>query len=66
MVAGLGGQVVIIINADSGDTLTLAHLSASSSAANQFILPNNVNLAIPPRGLAVAYYDALASLWFVS
>jgi hypothetical protein len=59
------GQTIWMFNADSADTLTLAHLSGSSSAANQFLCPNNVNFALPPRCGVALWYDATSSLWFV-
>jgi hypothetical protein len=65
MVPGLTGQTVWLFNADSADTLTLAHLSGSSSAANQFLCPNNANYALPPRCGVGLWHDPSSSLWFV-
>lgn len=64
MVPTAAGQTVWIFNADSADTLTLGHLT-TSTATNQFLCPNNVNYALPPRCGVAVWYDPTSSLWFV-
>jgi len=53
----------VIVNADSADTLTLAHESASSTAANRISCPNGVNLVIPFGGSVTIIYDATTARW---
>jgi hypothetical protein len=64
MVPTSAGQTVWMFNADSADTLTLAHLS-TSTASNQFLCPNNVNYTLPPRCGVALWYDSTSSLWFI-
>lgn len=44
-------------------TLTLAHLSGSSSAANQIVCPGGVNYALPNRSGVGLVYDGTNNLW---
>lgn len=65
MVPTSNGQEVWLFNADSADTLTLSHVSGSSSVGNQFICPNNVNFALPPRTGVALWKDTLSDFWLV-
>jgi hypothetical protein len=53
----------IIENIDTVDTLTIAHESASSSAANRVTCPNAVALVIPPGGSVRLVYDITSTRW---
>ncbi|MEO8701411.1 MAG: hypothetical protein ABI867_15300 [Kofleriaceae bacterium] len=57
------GAFVVFENLGSGD-LALEH-QAGSSAANQFVLPGNIGLTIPPNGAFICIYDATSSKWRV-
>jgi hypothetical protein len=63
MVPTLDNQIVLIINADSGDDLTIAHNSGSSSAGNQFLCPGGVNFVLQERGFGLAIWDVLSDFW---
>lgn len=59
------GVVLKIINASSTLNLTLAHESGSSDAVNQFRLPGNVDLVLPPRGSVTLWYESqVANRWY--
>lgn len=53
----------IIQNIDTTDSMTIAHESASSSAANRVTCPNAVSLVIPPGGSVRIVYDATSTRW---
>lgn len=53
----------ILQNIDTVDTLTIAHESASSSAANRVTCPNATSLVIPPGGSVRLVYDATSTRW---
>ena len=57
------GEIVVIENADSTEILTICHLHASSSAANQFMLPDGRDLILWPRTAAIFSYDDTTSNW---
>lgn len=62
------GAVVTIVNenADGGGTITFAHESSSSDAANRFFSTWKVNSVAPPNGGRVTLeYSAAASRWRV-
>jgi hypothetical protein len=54
-----------IFNVSSTNTLTLAHESASSTAANRFICPNNTNYVIQPNAAVDIWYDSVSQRWRV-
>ncbi len=56
------GELLLIENIDSVDTLTIAH-QATSTAANQFILPDSVNMRLGPRTGCWFRYDDTTSRW---
>jgi hypothetical protein len=66
MVAQGGGQIVWIENADSGDRMTLAHESTSSTTVNRFVISGNRDLVLLPRTGVWARYDGTSSRWFLS
>lgn len=58
------GQVVIILNSDSGRTYTLYHESASALAASQrFNLPGDVDLTLGPGEAVQVVYSGTLSRW---
>ncbi len=59
------GEIIEIINADSTDSLTIAHNSGSSTAANRFTLPNDFPLVIGPGQNGLFVYDDTAQRWKV-
>lgn len=65
LTATLGGDFIIIENLGTG-LLTLAHESASSTAANRFTLPGAVSLPVPAGGAQMLTYDEATSRWRVT
>jgi hypothetical protein len=61
------GQMIYLQNISDtvANVLTLAHESASSDAANRFLLPGNASLVIPNNGGALLRYDGTAARWRV-
>ncbi len=59
---GAAGRILIIENIGSFD-ITLAHASASSTAANRFSLPDSVDLVVPLTRSIPLFYDATTSRW---
>lgn len=53
----------VLHNIDTTDTLTLAHLNGSSSAANQFICPGGADLQLPPLSTVTLIYDYTSAGW---
>jgi hypothetical protein len=64
MVPTVNGQLVLICNIGTVDTITIKH-SATSSAANQFIGPNSADVALRKNGSVYAWYDGTSSKWRV-
>jgi hypothetical protein len=58
-------NILFFYNASSTNTVTVKHQSTSSSAANRFICPGAVDLAIGPTGWLIAFYDLGLSRWVV-
>lgn len=56
------GQVVMIANVDTTNTITLIH-DATSTAANRFLLFDNKNLALKRNGFCLLWYDGTSSRW---
>jgi hypothetical protein len=61
-VAGSNGQQ-LIINNNTGGSVTISHLSGSASSANQFSLPDSANATITSGSSATFIYDTGASKW---
>jgi hypothetical protein len=61
IVAQASGTRISIINIGSFD-LVLVH-SATSTAANQFVLPGAANLTLTPGSAAEIWYDATSTRW---
>lgn len=57
------GELLAIQNIDTVDTLTIAHESTSSTAANRFTLPSGQPLILEPRSGALFIYDASTGRW---
>lgn len=53
----------VLHNIDTTDTLTLAHLNGSSSAANQFVCPGGADLQVPPLSTVTLIYDYTSAGW---
>jgi hypothetical protein len=58
-----GNRLMLIVNADDTDTLTLAHEGATSTAANRFLLPGSTTRALLPHACALMMYDQTSSRW---
>lgn len=57
LVAKAGGSIRLLLNIGGG-SLTLKHESASSTAANRFLCPNNADVVVRPNGAVLLWYDA--------
>jgi hypothetical protein len=56
------GEVIVITNADSSDSLTIAH-DATSTAANRFLCPASANYVQAFNTSTTWRYDATSSRW---
>jgi hypothetical protein len=56
------GELLLIENIDSVDSLTITHQTVST-AANQFLLPDSINMKLGPRSGAWFRYDDTTSRW---
>lgn len=65
MVAKHDGQMVLIINADSGDPLDIDNESASSTAVNRITTPGAVTFTLPVKGCVWARYDSNNQRWYL-
>lgn len=65
--ASQAGSIVTLFNIQTGVTgvLIFTHQDAGSSAANRFILPGEVSLAIPAGGSISFWYDGTTARWRV-
>lgn len=54
-----------ILNVSTSNTLTIAHESGSSTAANRFICPGNTNYVIQPNSAVDIWYDSTSQRWRV-
>ena len=63
LAGGVDGKIVMLINTTTTRTLTLAHESASSTAANRFLAPNAQDLTVQPLCTAMLWYDSTSSRW---
>lgn len=58
------GEIVVIQNVDTAETLTIRHDDgATSTAANRFSLPNGFDLRLAPGASAMLRYDGTSSRW---
>jgi hypothetical protein len=63
---GVHGRVLIIINIDTTDTITLADENAGSTAANRFMLPGSANHVIAADyGSATLWYSNTDGRWLL-
>lgn len=61
---GAEGRMVLIQNITSGQSLTIAHQSATdTTATNRIITPDAVDTAIRPNGFALLVYDNTTQRW---
>jgi len=63
MVPTTTSRLLWLLNIDSNNTLTLPHESGSSSAANRFLCPGNVDYVMPVRSGVMLYYTS--SRWYI-
>ncbi|MBC8125402.1 MAG: hypothetical protein H7X70_06675 [Candidatus Kapabacteria bacterium] len=61
---GVAGKTMTILNA-SGQPLTIASASASSTSTNRFITPGNDAIVIPSQSTVSFHYSGVESRWFV-
>lgn len=64
LAGGVDGRRVLLVNGGSF-TLTLAHQSTSSAAANRFACPGSATLTLGAGDAALLSYDGTASRWRV-
>lgn len=57
-----GGEMLIISNVDTADTLTILH-DSTSTAANRFFCPGAANMSLAPHNSALCRYDSTSSRW---
>ncbi|MBI1885435.1 MAG: hypothetical protein HYS09_03850 [Chloroflexi bacterium] len=62
IVGGVDGRILILYN-DAGQDMTIAHLNAGSSAANQIRTMAAADITTTGRGAAILVYDSNASQW---
>lgn len=60
---GRDGKLLVILNTNGSNTITLVDASASSLVANRFSLPGGANHVIPALGSAILYYDNSSNIW---
>lgn len=65
IVAPTFNQFLWIINIHGTNTVTLPHLSGSSTAANQFMAEGGANRVIGSTGASLVWYDLASSRWRV-
>jgi hypothetical protein len=58
-------RVLYLINQSTARTITLPHLSASSTAGNRFICPNSASYDILPNQGVQLWYDRISTAWRV-
>jgi len=65
LAGGVAGRVIAIVNSETNALriLTINDDDGNSSAANRFLLPGSVALAIPAGGAALFWYDGADSRW---
>lgn len=56
------GCLMLVVNADTTDNLTLAH-DQLSTAANRFLLPGSTDRVLLPNAMALLWYDFNDSRW---
>jgi hypothetical protein len=64
LTGGEDGRVIVLINVGSNNAV-LMH-DVTSTAANRFFCPNNVDFTLGPKDVVVIEYDATDSRWRVS
>jgi len=64
LLAGTDGQLVLIANQDTVDTLTLNKQNAGSAAANRFAFA--ADLILPPGASAFAMYRITPARWYLN
>lgn len=55
--------VMLVVNADDTDNLTLLHNNAASTNTNRFFLPGNTDRVLLPRASALIHYDVTDGRW---
>lgn len=59
---GADGRIIVIYNIGS-NPVVFAHDNAGSTAANRFLLPSNLNLALQPNQSVALGYDSTSARW---
>lgn len=57
------GEIITLLNVDTIDTLTIAHESASSAAANRFNLSGSIDMKLAPGASMTFRYDGTSLRW---
>ena len=65
MVAGVDGEIRIIIPTHSSKFINFYHENASSAASNRLFLPGNGNFQMSARGAVIFMYLTSTSRWHV-
>jgi hypothetical protein len=60
---GVAGRMLAVVNVSASNTITLAHESEDSTAANRFLLPTAGNLPLLPGQGVMLLYVGSASRW---
>lgn len=64
LLAGVDDQIVLIVNQDPVDTLTLNNANAGSAAANRFAYA--ADLILPPGATCFAVYRSTPAVWYLN
>lgn len=59
------GQLVLLVNANPSNTVTLEHEEGTSAAQNRFICPGGVDFVLGTLSSVFLYYDGANSRWRV-
>jgi hypothetical protein len=65
LAGGALGRMVLLINVDTVDSITISHADTASTAANRFFCPSAVSVVLPIHGSAMLWYDSTSSRWRV-
>ncbi|MDO8632106.1 MAG: hypothetical protein Q7R41_16605 [Phycisphaerales bacterium] len=63
LAGGTSGRDMVLINTNATYRVTLRNQNTSSSAANRFLLPNGLDVALLPNYVCVINYDSLTGRW---
>lgn len=57
------GRLLLIVNADTNNTITLTHGNTGSTTAYRMFLPENAPLVVYPNQSCLLYYDSTSLRW---